>query len=578
MSSRSTTTDKTIAYARGALLALALAYLLVFLGCAALRLTFAWDLEWMEGGMLMHAARVLQGKPIYAPPSLDFVSFFYTPLYPYLLAGLAQLTGGLSFALGRGVSLVATLCTLGMLFYAGRREGGLYAGLLAAALYAALFRMCGTFFDLARADALSLALALGASLIAYYVPTWRGALIAAQLFVAAFFSKQTAALGAPVVGLYLLTVDRRRALTFGASGVALGLAIGVTLDRTSGGWFRFYTLSGHQGHLFYARNFLLEYWRDVLFLAPFLLLVPALGASYDRRLRWPVLAFLLLFAVAFIARARTLDYDPHMYYRELWYERARWPLLLPPLALAALLALARARCRASAPPHYFLGLYLAGALASDLNHSTQWAYSNCFMPIALFGSLYAALTITRVLGACEQDTRPKRNDASAPAVRDDERSEPAWSASSSRYAALALSAAMFVQLLALFYNPRKQVPSAADRAALASVVRTLDRYPAPVFIPAHPMYSYLRDGTVHVHQMGIGDVDFAGGVDDLDGRLTRGEFATVVEDSDCELEGLDRSYTKVHKFRYPRGALYSKTGFRVRPRAVWVHYANAGTR
>src|SRR5690606_23587713 len=157
-------------------------------------------------------------------------------------------------------------------------------------------------------------------LTAYYFPTTRGAIGAALLFVAAFFAKQTAAVIAPAVGLYLLTVDRRRALAFGATGISVGLAPGALLDWQTGGWFRFYVISGHQGHLFYTDNFLLKYWRDVLFLAPFLLLVPALGASYyGRRSRWIVLAFLALLVAAFVERASTLDYESHMYYRELWY-------------------------------------------------------------------------------------------------------------------------------------------------------------------------------------------------------------------------------------------------------------------
>lgn len=103
---------------------LCVAYLLVFLVVAFSRLVYPFEVEWMEGGMLTHAARLLSGQPIYAAPSTDFVPFFYTPLYPTLLAGLSHLTGGLSFTLGRGVSLAFTLYTLGLLFWIGRREAG----------------------------------------------------------------------------------------------------------------------------------------------------------------------------------------------------------------------------------------------------------------------------------------------------------------------------------------------------------------------------------------------------------------------------------------------------------------------
>lgn len=540
---------RVVRVAAGAVVVAGLAHVVLFLACAALRLTFPWDLEWMEGGMITHAARVLQGEPIYEKPSLDFVAYFYTPLYPWLLAGLSYLTGGLSFALGRGVSLAATLLTFGMLFQAARREGGLASGLLAVALYAALFRTCGAFYDLARADALALSLAVAASLTAYYFPTTRGAFGSALLFVAAFFAKQTAAVMAPAVGLYLLTVDRRRALVFGATGISVGLALGAALDHQTSGWFRFYVVSGHQGHLFYVDNFLLKYWRDVLYLAPFLLLVPALGASYGRRSRWAVLAFLPLLVAAFVQRARTLDFESHMYYEELWYERERVLLLVPPLVLAVLLGLVRwLRRDVAPPPPFFLLLFVAGALSSDLNHSTQWAYSNCFMPIAVFGSLYAAITIGRLLyfgGAASR---------------------------AAELASLALSLALLVQLVALVYDPREQVPNARDWAALERVIEKLDAQPGPVFMPAHPLYNYLRHGTVHVHQMGLGDVAFAGGVGDVPGRLARGEFPTVVEEDCCAIEGLASDFVRDHGFEYEGDALQSKTGFRVRPASVWLHF------
>ena len=46
------------------------------------RLSYPLDLEWMEGGVLTHALRLSRGQPLYAEPSVDFVSFLYTPLYP----------------------------------------------------------------------------------------------------------------------------------------------------------------------------------------------------------------------------------------------------------------------------------------------------------------------------------------------------------------------------------------------------------------------------------------------------------------------------------------------------------------
>ena len=64
----------------------------------ALRLGYPLDLEWMEGGVLTHALRLSKGQPLYAEPSVDFVSFLYTPLYPAVLAALSKVFG-LSYTL-----------------------------------------------------------------------------------------------------------------------------------------------------------------------------------------------------------------------------------------------------------------------------------------------------------------------------------------------------------------------------------------------------------------------------------------------------------------------------------------------
>jgi len=70
------------------------------------RVSYPLDLEWMEGGMLTHALRLRNGQPLYAEPSVDFVSFLYTPLYPAVLSGLSKVFG-LSYTLGRTVSILA---------------------------------------------------------------------------------------------------------------------------------------------------------------------------------------------------------------------------------------------------------------------------------------------------------------------------------------------------------------------------------------------------------------------------------------------------------------------------------------
>lgn len=519
-------------------------YLLVFLGVAATRVVYPFEVEWMEGGMLTHAARLLSGQPIYAEPSTDFVPFFYTPLYPTLLAGLSHLTGGLSFTLGRAVSLAFTLYTLGLLFWIGRREGGPRVGLVAAGLYAAMFRFTGAFYDVARPDAMFIAIVLSACALIYYDRTWRGTLIAAALFVVGHFTKQTTSVFLPMVGLYLLWRNARQAIAFGALVTVLGVAATVLYDRSTGGWFWTYIFKGHQGHLFYWKNILMEYWRDVLFLGPALLLLPLLW--FRARVPVRVLALFLVahWSYAFWFRATTLDYVPHMYYQELWYEAPRWAILVPPLLIAGLLLWHRRAVGAPAPERletnvYFLLLYVAGTGSSGVNHSTQWAYANCFMPIAVFGALFLALVWRDLL----DDGLGGR----------------------------LISVALTVQLVAFAYNPLAQVPRAADWAALEAFNASLASLDGPIFAPAHPFLAWQRDGRIHVHQMGIQDVAFMGGVKDLERRLAAHEWAGVVLDEENRIPGLERYYRLAQRYAWAdHGALRAKTGFLVRPASLWV--------
>lgn len=530
---------------RKSLLGLAVAYAVVLAAVVARRIAFPFEIEWMEGGMLTHAVRLRLGQPIYAPPNADFVAFFYTPLYSAVLAGLATLGVPLGFALGRAVSALATLATMGLLYAIATREAGRTWGVFAACFYAAFFRFAGAFYDVARPDALAMALALGSAAVgaaAYRTRALGPAAIAGLLIVAAFFTKQTTAVFAPPIALALATRRWSAGAVFAATAGAAG-TLGVWLvNRATAGWFWFYVAEGHQGHLFLWKNLLLEYWRDVLFLAPVLVLVPTLALSYGRVTRWLAGAFVLLLVAAFVQRATTLDYPEHMYYRELWYESRRALVLVPPVVVVALLGGARAAAarRPSKVSGYWLWMAAAGALASALNHSTQWAYANCFMPIAVFGSLAVALTVSDFV---------ERGGA----------------------AAAMAGAAMIVQFVALGYDPRAQVPSRSDEQALALLRRRVADAAAegPIFIPSHPFMAFEASGKTNLHQMSIGDVAFHGGVTDLNQRLARGEWPTALVDEHTGVPDLDRTMYVSDRFSYDGDELYPKTGFRVRPLTLW---------
>ncbi len=525
------------------------AFILLFLFVALSRISYPYEIEWMEGGLLTHAARLLEGLPIYAKPSADFVPYFYTPGYPMLIALLAKLTGGLSFTLARLISLFSTFVSMWILFQICVREvkknhdHAFWYGLIGVGLYAALFRTNGAFYDLARPDSLILMLIASAVYIAYYHPTYVGAALSGVILAVGFWTKQTTSVFGPAIAIYLFVRNWRHAIVFCVSCfVPAALAV-YFYNKTTDGWFWTFIFSGHQGHLFYWKNILMEYWRDVLFLAPILLCVPLLWFRY--KVNIPILSLLLAvwWLYAFCFRAATLNYVPHMYYRELWYENPRFLILIPP-ALCALACFAyrvqhKAKTFTVAGHGYWLWMFVAAAGASGLNHSTQWAYSNCFMQLTYCASALIAIGLADLI----------------------EQQRGRW----------LMYAVVAIQFIALVYRPLVQMPRSEDFDALAGLENKLADIKGKVFFPAHPFYSYERDHEIHIHQMGIQDVAFMGGVQDLAKRIRSAEWGAILIDRENRVPYLEPAYYLAERLQYSsKRQLRTKTGFLTRPDTLWL--------
>ena len=131
---------------------MALGLMVLLYGTVSTRWLYPYDLEWMEGGMLAHAARVASGEPLYVLPSVEFIPFIYPPMYPWIVGGLSALGIPLDYALGRSVSIISVGLAATALVGIIRREGGGWALAGAtAALFLGTYENGGAFFDLNRA-------------------------------------------------------------------------------------------------------------------------------------------------------------------------------------------------------------------------------------------------------------------------------------------------------------------------------------------------------------------------------------------------------------------------------------------
>ena len=205
------------------------------------RMTYPYDLEWMEGGMLAHAWRLARGLPLYGEPSPDWVPYIYPPGYSAILAALGG-PDGLSYGLGRFVSIAGTLAAAAAIVrvaqLAGR--GGVVPGLVAAACYLGTYRASGGFFDLVRPD--GLAMGLWSWSVAMAVDKRRGSDIASGLLLcAAYLVKHSmAATGIPIAFALLLRDGWRGMVRFVVASALPAALITLQLQlRTDGRFLRY---------------------------------------------------------------------------------------------------------------------------------------------------------------------------------------------------------------------------------------------------------------------------------------------------------------------------------------------------
>ncbi len=416
------------------------------------RLTYPLDLEWMEGGTLVHALRLARGQPLYAEPSVDFVSFLYTPLYPAVLAALSKVFG-LSYVLGRAVSILAFSGALVLLVAAVRGMAQQYeseelrsvattAGLLGAAAVCLAFPFCGAFYDLIRCDSLWLFLVAAGlhSCSPGRSRTW--IVMGALLLVLAIFTKQTAA---PFMVAAAASVALTSGITPGLlfSAVAFGSTAAAILvgQYLTHGWLWIYIYRLHQGHETQFERIWLE--------------TPVILLDYGVVLLAPVAACLV-----FVALRRRLS-------RRLFH----WA------AMAA-----------------------TGLATAAVTSATQGAYDNAYIPAVYFGALLSAACAVE-LPALAAGLRASTDRA----VWSAGERHGSWRGSLRAFGLLGLGL-FSAHVVIRWEDPSPQIPTLQDRARASRLLAYVKEQGPAIFVPCHPYYNVLAGGSGHLHCMGASDV------------------------------------------------------------------------
>jgi len=222
------------------ILAAGLAFAVLCVLTAAVRLRSPVPLNGMELGFLHHVRRAFEHQPLYPAPSPSFVPFIYTPLYYYASAAAARLWS-VDYPALRAVSCASTLASLLIVGQFVRNETrSMRSAVLAACLFAAIYRASGPAFDVAGVDALFVALLLGALYAIRFSAGLQGIAVAAGLTVLAFLAKQAALIVVVPIAVSGLIADRVRGAMF-ACGVAAGIALSTLLFVSiDGPWYPFY--------------------------------------------------------------------------------------------------------------------------------------------------------------------------------------------------------------------------------------------------------------------------------------------------------------------------------------------------
>jgi hypothetical protein len=488
------------------------------------RIAYPYDLEWMEGGMLHHALRLQSGDGIYNEPSVVFIPYLYTPLYPALLATLGEMFG-LTYTLGRAIS-VLSLVGIGVVAYVSicaprfrhaAKLPALVGTTLALGLVAATYPYVEGWFDLVRADTLFLLL-ITAGLAA--ATNWSAegtgakghARVAAVAVILAFsfFTKQTGILYVAMGGVIVLIVAWRRLPTYIAVAGAIGLGGAGLANATTQGWFWTYIRTIHSKHDFNMDRF----WK-----------------SYGNIL-WHFRALTIVVAITLVVVAIT------------WLRR--------PAEGAK-----RELPRQARPFMLWAAAFALSTVVGAIGWGTEFAHFNAYMPALLHGSLAAGAAIP-ALAACVAILWGSRPHATIVF----------------QVAAALAAASLAVTCWHWRWKPAYFIPTQADVSAGDRLVKRIAAIQGEVWVPSHPWYAVLAGKHPFVHRMGVKDVTWrqTRTVVGLDEALKSHRFAAIVFDNRdlfLELPQMRTYYRpglKLPGDERPR--LY--TGAKIVPESLWV--------
>lgn len=508
------------------------------------RVPYPYDLEWMEGGMMVHAWRIQHHLPIYTAPSADWIPFIYPPGYAALLAAAGSLFG-LTPAVGRCISLVGAFAAASALVYAVRERPTL--ALCGAAVFLGVYPETGAFFDLVRTESLFVGLLAWSIVFAF-----RGGRLSAEasglLLVAAFLVKHNAAVfGVPlVVGLWARD-GVPAAVRFGLAAVLPAVAVTALLQWRTQGYFLTYLLSVPAAHGFADGR----HWPGTPFELGGALPVAALAAAvavvafspWSYRAKALAIAFGAVFAVFTHESGGTLGLGRVKGVASvgIWGSSA---------AMAALAIGAVGLLVWRTPEARRLGLLIGGVVITAVGLAALMrAHVGGFINVHM--SMFWVISLVFTLAMAHW------------------RSKGAYMGP-----ALVLSAQLAWAHAHL--DVEKLSPTPADTAAGDAIVAKLRELPEPLLSPFAPWLAVQAGHSPSWHLIALWDITnhkktpFPRAKKQIEGAFAAHHWAAVIDASDSMDYRLRENYRSDAKLPGDFNAFRPRSGWRARPQAIYT--------
>jgi hypothetical protein len=252
-----------------ALIAVGCIYGCLYLLIVYNRIAYPYELEWMEGSVVDHVARVLAGQKLYVSPTIEFIPFQYTPLYFYLSAAVSKIVGP-GFLPLRLVSFLSSIGCFSIIYIIVRRmTQDTFSAFLSCSLFAAAFKATGSWLDIARCDSLFLFLLLAGIYVLRFKTSSLWHVSAGLLISLSFLTKQTALVVSPFLFVYSFVTYSRRSLWFIGTTIVVMVGSTLFLDLIHDGWYSYYVFDLQNRPPMFSK--VVSFWNEVF--------VPPLGIS-----------------------------------------------------------------------------------------------------------------------------------------------------------------------------------------------------------------------------------------------------------------------------------------------------------